>query len=113
MASLKDNRKQFNYAKGFYQKAKDSESPVELVDQVAQQLGIDFAVYDREQFKNGLETESEEHSDVTNGDPVIAGRIAFAHLKEIPDYYTRLDEMEEEAKQGEKEEESNGEQSEY
>jgi hypothetical protein len=27
----------------------------------------------------------------------LTGKIAWAHLKEIPDYYTRLDDLEEEA----------------
>ena len=31
--------------------------------------------------------------------PVVTGKIALAHLKEFPDYYTRLARMEEEAKQ--------------
>jgi hypothetical protein len=34
---------------------------------------------------------------VTNDDPVTTGRIAWAHLNEFPDYYTRLERMEEEA----------------
>jgi hypothetical protein len=29
---------------------------------------------------------------------VLTGKIALAHLEEFPDYYTRLEEMEEEAK---------------
>jgi len=31
-------------------------------------------------------------------DPVVTGKIALAHLKEFPDYYTRLERMEEQAK---------------
>jgi hypothetical protein len=37
-------------------------------------------------------------SDVTGNDPAVTGKIALAHLNEVPDYYTRLDRMEEEAK---------------
>jgi Protein of unknown function (DUF5661) len=37
-------------------------------------------------------------TNVTDGDPVVTGKIAFAHLKEFPDYYTRPDRMEDEAK---------------
>ena len=33
-------------------------------------------------------------TNVTNDDPVTTGKIALAHLREIPDYYTRLAEME-------------------
>jgi len=35
---------------------------------------------------------------VTDDDPVVTGKIALAHLNEFPDYYTRLERMEEEAK---------------
>ena len=31
---------------------------------------------------------------VTNNDMVLTGEIAWAHLKEFPDYYTRLDRLE-------------------
>jgi hypothetical protein len=37
------------------------------------------------------------HTNVTGDDPVLTGKIALAHLNEFPDYYTRLDKMEEEA----------------
>ena len=37
-------------------------------------------------------------TNVTGDDPVVTGKIALAHLNEFPDYYTRLDRMEEEAK---------------
>jgi hypothetical protein len=35
---------------------------------------------------------------VTDDDAVFTGKIALAHLNEFPDYYTRLERMEEEAK---------------
>ena len=31
---------------------------------------------------------------MTNDDPVITGKTAWAHLKELPDYYARLEAME-------------------
>jgi len=37
------------------------------------------------------------HTNVTNDDPLMTGKIALAHLNELADYYTRLDEMEKEA----------------
>jgi Protein of unknown function (DUF5661) len=37
-------------------------------------------------------------TNVTGNDPVVTGKIALAHLKEFPDYYTRLERMEEQAK---------------
>jgi hypothetical protein len=36
-------------------------------------------------------------TNVTNDDVIITGKIALAHLNEIPDYYTRLQKMEQEA----------------
>lgn len=68
----------------------------EVVDSVGQSLGIDFEKIDRDQFKRGLEIE-QEHWDVAKTDRNIVGRIALAHIKEIPDYYSRLDKMESEA----------------
>ena len=37
-------------------------------------------------------------TNVTNDDAVTTGKIALAHLNEFPDYYTRLEKMEEDAK---------------
>ena len=37
-------------------------------------------------------------TNVTSDDPIVTGKIALAHLNEFPDYYTRLERMEEEAK---------------
>jgi hypothetical protein len=39
----------------------------------------------------------DSETNVTNDDLVMTGKIAWAHLKEIPDYYTRLAKMESEA----------------
>jgi hypothetical protein len=69
---------------------------------IGDQIGVDFKVYDLEEFRRGLAVELEHGShdpetNVTNSDPLITGKIAWAHLKEIPDYYTRLEKMESEA----------------
>jgi hypothetical protein len=37
-------------------------------------------------------------TNVTGDDVVVTAKIALAHLNEFPDYYTRLERMEEEAK---------------
>ena len=70
--------------------------------EIGNKIGIDFNVYDLDEFRRGLAVELEHGSEdtetnVTNGDPIITGKIAWAHLKEIPDYYTRLQKMESEA----------------
>jgi hypothetical protein len=36
---------------------------------------------------------------VTGDDPLPTGKIALAHLREFADYYTRLEQMEDQAKQ--------------
>jgi len=49
--------------------------------------------FDKEQIKMGLKVEM-EHTD----DPMVAIEITMDHLTEFPDYYTRLDKMEKQAK---------------
>ena len=71
---------------------------------VGMQLGLDWAQIDLEQFRRGLEIELEHgaidpETNVTGDNLVVTGKIAWAHLKEIRDYYTRLDQLEAEAKE--------------
>ena len=66
---------------------------------VGAKLGIDWTRVDLDQFRMGLEVELEHgardpETNVTNNDTLLTGKIAWAHLKEIPDYYTRLAQME-------------------
>jgi hypothetical protein len=68
---------------------------------VTQELGIDLEKeeFDLEQFRMGMDVELEHgrrdpKTNVTGDDPVLTGKIALAHLQEMPDYYTRLAEME-------------------
>ena len=71
---------------------------------VATEIGLDFerVPFDVEQFRRGMEVELEHGTrdpltNVTNDDPMVTGKIAWAHLREFPDYYDRLDAMEAEA----------------
>jgi hypothetical protein len=69
---------------------------------IGTQLKIDWSQIDLEQFRRGLEVELEHgardpETNVTGDDLVLTGKIAWAHLKEIRDYYRRLDLMEAEA----------------
>jgi Protein of unknown function (DUF5661) len=73
----------------------------EQAGDIAQSLGIDFAAeaFDLAQFTMGVNVELEHGArdpatNVTNDDPIVTGKIALAHLREIPDYYTRLAELE-------------------
>ena len=70
--------------------------------QIGSAVGIDWAQVDLEQFRRGLEVELEHgardpETNVTNDDLTLTSKIAWAHLKEFPDYYARLDVMEAEA----------------
>ena len=70
---------------------------------IGEQLGINWDKFDLEQFRAGLGVELEhgtinQTTNVTNDDPLLAGKIALAHLTEFPDYYIRLAKMETDAK---------------
>jgi hypothetical protein len=67
-------------------------------------IGVDWDRFDLEQFRAGMDVEYEHGShdpqtDVTGDDPITTGKIALAHMKEFPDYYDRLDRMEQEGEQ--------------
>ena len=72
---------------------------------IADAVGIQFddVDFDLDQFHMGVNVELEHGTldpatNVTGDDPVTTGKIALAHLNEFPDYYTRLDDLEEAAK---------------
>jgi Protein of unknown function (DUF5661) len=70
---------------------------------IGEQLGIRWDKFDLKQFRAGLGVELEHGTanrttNVSNDDPLLTGKIALAHLTEFPDYYTRLEKMEAEAK---------------
>ena len=74
----------------------------EEAKQIGGKLGIDWSKFDVEQYRMGLDVELEHgtvdpHTNVTNDDPIMTGKIALAHLNEFTDYYTRFDKMEKEA----------------
>ncbi len=66
-------------------------------------LGITWEEFDVEQFRRGGMVVELEHglrdpaTNVTDDDLFLTAKIALAHLNEFPDYYDRLEEMEEEA----------------
>ena len=71
---------------------------------IGESIGIDWTKFDIEQFRMGLDVELEHGShelstNVTNDDEITTGKIALAHLNEFPDYYTRLQKMESQAKE--------------
>jgi Protein of unknown function (DUF5661) len=77
----------------------------EDVRKIGEEIGVDWATapFDVEQLRKGMSVELEHGlrdpaTDVTGNDPVVTAKIALAHLNEFPDYYTRLERMEEQAK---------------
>ena len=78
---------------------------VEEARRIGEEIGIDWlsSPFDVEQFRTGMDVELEHGlhdpaTNVTDDDPQVTAKIARAHLNEFPDYYTRLQRMEEEAK---------------
>ncbi len=74
----------------------------EEAQSLGEKIGIDFNTYKLEEFRMGLSVELEHgtadpETNVTNDDEEVTAKITWAHLKEIPDYYTRLLNMEKEA----------------
>ena len=55
---------------------------------IGDRLGADWGTIDPAEFRRGIEIERENAAD-----DVAAGRVALARLAEVPDYYTRLDEL--------------------
>jgi iron uptake system EfeUOB component EfeO/EfeM len=84
--------------------AKKERFSMEQAREIGTAIGIDWknVRFSLWQFWRGLHVELEHgredaRTNVTNDDSHTTGRIAWAHLNEIPDYYTRLDEMEKKA----------------
>ena len=71
-----------------------------------QKAGIKWGKMDTDpkEFEKGMKVEKEHGSkmgkdtNITKNNPVATARIAHAHLKEDPKYYSHLDKMEESAK---------------
>ena len=62
-------------------------------------LGVNWAEVRLDEFRAGLGVELEHgardpETNVTNDDEILTGKIALAHLREYPDYYTRLAQLE-------------------
>ncbi len=79
---------------------------IEQARRIGTEIGIDWdtSPFDVNEFRDGLDVELEHGShdpqtNVSGSDPVVTGKIALAHLKEFPDYYTRLKKMESEAEE--------------
>ncbi|MGB5667706.1 MAG: DUF5661 family protein [Maribacter sp.] len=74
------------------------------VKEIGDNLGINWEEVNLDEFTMGIKVEFEHgtrfpETNVTNNDKNLTGKIAWAHLKEFPDYYTRLEKMEKEAEE--------------
>jgi hypothetical protein len=71
-----------------------------LVKSIGNKIGIDWNEIDFNEFKEGISVEFKEHgksdpqTNVINNSHIKAAKIALAHLKELPDYYTKLKQIE-------------------
>jgi hypothetical protein len=80
------------------------EFSAEEARRVGERIGIDWQTspFEVEQFRMGLAVELEHGrrdpaTNVSDDDELTTGKIAWAHLNEFPDYYSRLADMEAEA----------------
>ena len=74
----------------------------EIAKQLGDTFGLTWDKFDAQQLANGMNVELEHgtvdpSTNVSNNDEIITMKIALAHLFEFPDYYIRLEKMEEEA----------------
>ena len=82
--------------------ATQKEFTADEAKRIGAQIGINWNDVNLDEFRKGLAVEMEHGShdpktDVTHDDPLLTGKIAWAHINEYPDYYTRLEKMESEA----------------
>jgi hypothetical protein len=71
-------------------------------NQLAKELSIDFNRIPINEFVKGLNVETEhgskyEDTNITHDIDILTAKLALAHLRHIPDYYTRLEKMMHEA----------------
>ena len=74
----------------------NSEVDLKEAELIAKIVGGEALQVSTENFRRGLEIELEHglefpDANVTNNHPILTGKIVLAHLKEMLDYYTRLE----------------------
>jgi len=76
---------------------KQKTSPPSITRTDAERIGnflkVDWDKISLDEFHKGIIVEF-EHADIIDSNAIAAGKIALAHLKELPDYYTRLSRIE-------------------
>lgn len=89
----------------FYKKVFKSYPDLTLkkTKEIGDEIGLDWSIIDLGEFRQGIKEEMEHGteygaaSQVHDDDYVISGRIALAHIIEVPDYYQRLEDLETDA----------------
>lgn len=85
---------------------KSPQTQTRFTEQDAKQLGkelnIDFETIPISEFLKGINVETEhgsanEDTNVTRDIDILVAKIALAHLRHVPDYYSRLEKMMHEA----------------
>lgn len=85
-----------------------------LAKKIGDEIGVDWDVVDLGEWIQGIKEET-EHTGVIGGektaviekgDLVASGRIAYEHILEVPDYYSRLEKMEHEGEEDHPDEEA-------
>jgi len=75
--------------------------------EVGDEIGVDWSLVDLGEFIQGIK-EEQEHSGILGGESTkviekfdykASGMIAYEHLLERPDYYTKLEELEDEGEE--------------
>ena len=69
---------------------------LEEAKKIQQEIGAEATEISSAEFQRGLEVELEHgltfpDANVTNNHPILTGKIVLAHLKEMLDYYDRLE----------------------
>ncbi len=92
----------------FYNKDHSKKYPgltLQKAKEIGDEIGVDWDLVDLGEFYQGIKEEMEHGSEygsvtkVHDDDYATAGRIAYAHLIEVVDYYQRLEKLEHEAKE--------------
>lgn len=77
----------------------DIEFTQDEAKRIGDHIGVDWRKINLEQFRMGLAVELEHgcrfpETNITCDDLDMTGKIALVHLKEVPDYYTKLKKVE-------------------
>lgn len=75
---------------------------IDTAKRMGEEFGLTWDKFDAKELADGMNVELEHGladpaTNVTDDDDLVTMKIALAHLNEFPDYYVRLEKMEDEA----------------